>query len=152
VRKTAAAAAVEGKQRSATRSTSRRKIQDTEPVEAEHVVKKPRLTSPDHQHAAETTKQPEHVEEPASAPMVTELVPDVNADDMDKWDEDDDFDRPVVRPKRETVARECPYLDTIDRHRLDFDFEKVCSISLSNINVYACLVCGRYFQGTPDAH
>jgi hypothetical protein len=30
---------------------------------------------------------------------------------------------------------------------LDFDFEKLCSISLSNLNVYACLVCGKYFQG-----
>ncbi|KAI8096628.1 uncharacterized protein BX664DRAFT_256840 [Halteromyces radiatus] len=39
------------------------------------------------------------------------------------------------------------YLDTIDRHMLDFDFEKVCSVSMSNINVYACLVCGKYFQG-----
>ncbi|NXK90604.1 SNUT2 protein, partial [Formicarius rufipectus] len=26
-------------------------------------------------------------------------------------------------------------------------FEKLCSISLSHINVYACLVCGKYFQG-----
>ena len=24
---------------------------------------------------------------------------------------------------------------------------QVCSISLSNLNVYACLVCGKYFQG-----
>jgi U4/U6.U5 tri-snRNP-associated protein 2 len=39
------------------------------------------------------------------------------------------------------------YLDTINRAVLDFDFEKLCSISLSNINVYACLVCGKYFQG-----
>lgn len=30
---------------------------------------------------------------------------------------------------------------------LDFDFEKLCSVSLSHLNVYACLVCGRYFQG-----
>ncbi|KAM0021777.1 putative Zinc finger, UBP-type, Zinc finger, RING/FYVE/PHD-type [Helianthus debilis subsp. tardiflorus] len=30
---------------------------------------------------------------------------------------------------------------------LDFDFEKFCSVSLSNLNVYACLVCGKYFQG-----
>ncbi|CAB1319831.1 unnamed protein product, partial [Coregonus sp. 'balchen'] len=30
---------------------------------------------------------------------------------------------------------------------LDFDFEKLCSISLSHINVYACLICGKYFQG-----
>ncbi|CAM9221693.1 unnamed protein product [Discosporangium mesarthrocarpum] len=43
--------------------------------------------------------------------------------------------------------RKCPYLDTINRNVLDFDFEKLCSISLSNQNVYACLVCGKYFQG-----
>ena len=30
---------------------------------------------------------------------------------------------------------------------LDFDFERFCSVSLSNLNVYACLVCGKYFQG-----
>ncbi|RKP27479.1 hypothetical protein SYNPS1DRAFT_32444 [Syncephalis pseudoplumigaleata] len=39
------------------------------------------------------------------------------------------------------------YLDTINRHMLDFDFEKVCSVSLSNLNVYACLICGKYYQG-----
>jgi U4/U6.U5 tri-snRNP-associated protein 2 len=44
-------------------------------------------------------------------------------------------------------SRNCPYLDTINRNVLDFDFEKLCSISLSKINVYACLVCGKYFQG-----
>lgn len=43
--------------------------------------------------------------------------------------------------------RICPYLDTINRPMLDFDFEKLCSISLTRINVYACLVCGKYFQG-----
>lgn len=35
----------------------------------------------------------------------------------------------------------------INRSVLDFDFEKLCSVSLSNINVYTCLVCGKYFQG-----
>ncbi|RPA83063.1 cysteine proteinase [Ascobolus immersus RN42] len=39
------------------------------------------------------------------------------------------------------------YLDTVNRSVLDFDFEKLCSVSLSNINVYACLVCGKYFTG-----
>ena len=38
-------------------------------------------------------------------------------------------------------------LGAIDRSILDFDFEKLCSVSLSNNNVYACLVCGKYFQG-----
>ena len=69
------------------------------------------------------------------------------------------------------MSKKCPYLDTIDRTVLDFgkrtsrsllfkkvyiysnwllkfaDFEKFCSISFSRINVYACLVCGKYFQG-----
>ena len=36
---------------------------------------------------------------------------------------------------------------TVNRNVLDFDFEKVCSVTLSNINVYVCLVCGKYFQG-----
>lgn len=45
------------------------------------------------------------------------------------------------------------YLDSIDRSVLDFDFEKLCSVSLSNINVYACLVCGKYYQGRgPKSH
>ncbi|KAJ4826695.1 hypothetical protein Tsubulata_030024, partial [Turnera subulata] len=42
---------------------------------------------------------------------------------------------------------DCPYLDTVNRQVLDFDFEKFCSVSLSNLNVYACLVCGKYYQG-----
>lgn len=53
--------------------------------------------------------------------------------------------------KQEQTARSvnivCPYLDTIDRKLLDFDFEKLCSVSLASLNVYACLVCGKYYQG-----
>ena len=37
-------------------------------------------------------------------------------------------------------------METISRQLLDFDFEKCCSVSLSPVNVYACLVCGKYFQ------
>jgi hypothetical protein len=33
--------------------------------------------------------------------------------------------------------RKCPYLDTINRQLLDFDFEKLCSVTLTNMNVYA---------------
>ena len=40
----------------------------------------------------------------------------------------------------------CAFLQ-VNRAKLDFDFEKVCSVSLSNINTYGCLVCGKYFQG-----
>ena len=44
-------------------------------------------------------------------------------------------------------GRVCPYLDTVDRSVLDFDYEKLCSVTLSNNNVYACLVCGKFFRG-----
>jgi len=50
------------------------------------------------------------------------------------------------RPWEEEGFR-CPFLDTINRTLLDFDFEKACSITGNNFNVYACLVCGKYFQG-----
>ncbi|KIL01020.1 hypothetical protein PAXRUDRAFT_821027 [Paxillus rubicundulus Ve08.2h10] len=63
---------------------------------------------------------------------------------------DDDLDYPygsdVTVPAQERKASDL-YLDTINRALLDFDFEKVCSVSMSNINIYGCLVCGKYFQG-----
>jgi len=70
---------------------------------------------------------------------------------------DDDEEEPEIKaPLRQDAPLEGYddlYLDTIDRKILDFDFEKLCSISLSNINVYACLVCGKYFQGRgPKSH
>jgi U4/U6.U5 tri-snRNP-associated protein 2 len=42
----------------------------------------------------------------------------------------------------------CPYLDTINRPSLDFDFEPTCSQTLTTgPNIYACLVCGKFFRG-----
>ncbi|KAI1840268.1 hypothetical protein JX265_013614 [Neoarthrinium moseri] len=81
-------------------------------------------------------------------------------DQRDKADENDGFDDEDDTPERAPLRQSAPtagyddlYLDTIDRNVLDFDFEKLCSISLSNINVYACLVCGRYYQGRgPKSH
>jgi U4/U6.U5 tri-snRNP-associated protein 2 len=52
---------------------------------------------------------------------------------------------PATEPELE-VSNDL-YLDTVNRQFLDFDFEKLCSVSLSNLNVYACLVCGKYYQG-----
>jgi U4/U6.U5 tri-snRNP-associated protein 2 len=46
-----------------------------------------------------------------------------------------------------TTKKKCPYLDTINRQFIDFDSEKLCSVTLTNMNVYACLVCGKFFQG-----
>lgn len=71
--------------------------------------------------------------------------------DDENEEEFEDDDRPaIVAPQRQSAPMEGYgdlYLDTINRQILDFDFEKLCSVSLSNINVYACLVCGKYFQG-----
>jgi U4/U6.U5 tri-snRNP-associated protein 2 len=67
------------------------------------------------------------------------------------YDQDDEVEESAVTAPRRQAAPEEGYtdlyLDTIDRKVLDFDFEKLCSVTLSNINVYACLVCGKYYQG-----
>ncbi|KCV68816.1 hypothetical protein H696_04233 [Fonticula alba] len=55
--------------------------------------------------------------------------------------------REAKRARDAKLATSCPFLDTIDRRKLDFDFAKVCSVSNANLNVYACLVCGKFFQG-----
>lgn len=72
-------------------------------------------------------------------------------------DDDVDGDAPMVsapvRQAAPVAGYDDLYLDTINRGVLDFDFEKLCSVTLSNINVYACLVCGRYYQGRgPKSH
>lgn len=42
----------------------------------------------------------------------------------------------------------CPYLDTVTRSLLDFDFEHSCSVSLDGgPHIYCCLVCGKFFRG-----
>lgn len=46
----------------------------------------------------------------------------------------------------------CPYLDSIQRTVLDFDFEPACSVSLeTGPHIYGCLVCGKYFRGKGPA-
>ncbi|KAK7063846.1 putative mRNA-splicing protein ubp10 [Favolaschia claudopus] len=56
--------------------------------------------------------------------------------------------RTTLHTNLQSLAR-LTYISTrqINRAVLDFDFEKVCSVSLTNINIYGCLVCGKYFQG-----
>ena len=54
-----------------------------------------------------------------------------------------DGDEPLTKKQR----RDCPYLGSINRNVLDFDFEKVCSVSLTGQNVYVDLVDGKFFQG-----
>ena len=88
----------------------------------------------------------------AAAALAAELE---NEPDEDEDDANLDAAR-LAAERRERAARssrECPYLDTVNRSLLDFDFEKCCSVSLVPHNVYACLVCGKYFQGRgPSTH
>lgn len=69
-----------------------------------------------------------------------------NNQSLDDEEEEEYADKPA-----EDRSKLCPYLDTINRVVLDFDFEKLCSVNMSNQNVYACLVCGKYFQGRGKA-
>lgn len=41
----------------------------------------------------------------------------------------------------------CPYLDTVNRAALDFDMSPTCSVSLTRLGVYCCLICGKNFSG-----
>ncbi|KAL7408861.1 hypothetical protein BDY24DRAFT_405114 [Mrakia frigida] len=60
---------------------------------------------------------------------------------------DEEEEEVYVEDVSDQKARTDLYLDTINRHLLDFDFEKLCSVSLSTVNIYCCLVDGKYFQG-----
>ena len=83
-------------------------------------------------------------------------VDKISNDELSPVDESEDglnAQVEVVRQNAPLEGYDDLYLDTIDRNVLDFDFEKLCSISLSNINVYACLICGKYYQGRgPKSH
>lgn len=57
-----------------------------------------------------------------------------------------DDDESGVKERGVPQRTDCPYLGTINRHVIDFDFEKLCSTSLSGENVYVDLVDGKYFQ------
>jgi len=61
----------------------------------------------------------------------------------------DDLEEEEIQPEEPDNSGRASdlYLDTVNRAALDFDFEKLCSVSLTNINIYGCLVCGKYFQG-----
>ncbi|EGS17236.1 ubiquitin thiolesterase-like protein [Thermochaetoides thermophila DSM 1495] len=81
-----------------------------------------------------------------------------STEDVSDREEPDEFEEEAeekapIRQSAPTAGYDDLYLDTIDRNVLDFDFEKLCSVTLSNINVYACLVCGKYYQGRgPNTH
>lgn len=83
----------------------------------------------------------------APPPPPDESIPS-DYDDSQEVESAEYWERAAKEDKepQQNVVRDL-YLDTINRSVLDFDFEKLCSISLSNLNVYSCLVCGKYYQG-----
>jgi len=55
---------------------------------------------------------------------------------------------PSIENSSSKKRSSCPYLDTINRRVLDFDFEQSCSVTLlSGPHIYGCLVCGKFFNG-----
>ncbi|EFA86672.1 SAP DNA-binding domain-containing protein [Heterostelium album PN500] len=92
-------------------------------------------------------------EETHSTVVVDNRRPMLEVDD--DGDEEDDPAAFINKSKKNIhrARRDCPYLDTVNRTVLDFDFEKSCSVSFVNLNIYACLVCGKKFQGkSPGSH
>ena len=86
----------------------------------------------------------------ATADLLQEELQESAPRPQPSGEEEEDEESAFDAPSRQAVPVEGYtdlYLDTINRSVLDFDFEKLCSVTLSNINVYACLVCGKYFQG-----
>jgi U4/U6.U5 tri-snRNP-associated protein 2 len=112
--------------------------------------------------ASKRVRIEEVLDEAQTVPLHQPRPQQHNGDAHEDGDADSDSDRESDddRPISSTVRQAAPtegygdlYLDTINRTVLDFDFEKLCSVTLSNINVYACLVCGKYFQGRgPKSH
>ena len=50
------------------------------------------------------------------------------------------------------TAKKCrPYLSTVNRKVLDFDFERRCSVTLNYNHVYVCMVCGKFFRGVQNS-
>lgn len=47
----------------------------------------------------------------------------------------------------ESDEEEQELLKTINKKNLNFDLEKVCSITLLRIGIYCCLTCGKFYQG-----
>ena len=95
--------------------------------------------------------------EPSEEVSTLEPKDSVNLSLLDDTDEEEfqpvevtrasDLYLDTVRPVISIVKDLYSHCSKINRAVLDFDFEKVCSVSLSNINIYGCLVCGKYFQG-----
>lgn len=108
-------------------------------------------------------EQPEPEQAPNGFASAPEITPEQSERDALAAallaEEDDAQDSAVAEPARasdlylDTVrqggasARRAYSCSQVNRNALDFDFEKLCSVCLSNVHIYGCLVCGKYFQG-----
>ncbi|KEP50020.1 spindle pole body protein [Rhizoctonia solani 123E] len=99
-----------------------------------------RLTPDDRPTKRAKTEEPD---ESMTVPESDSTKKEPVVDDLD--DEVDPYTG--FEEKQENTRAADLYLDTVNRATLDFDFEKVCSVSMLNQNIYGCLVCGKYFQG-----
>ncbi|KAI0068026.1 spindle pole body protein [Artomyces pyxidatus] len=102
-------------------------------------------TTPEPERPSKRARVDPEAETEASSSTHKETAPE--AANLELSDREDEDDGEEDSGGSNAVAASDLYLDTINRAALDFDFEKVCSVSLSNINIYGCLVCGKYFQG-----
>jgi len=117
--------------------------QATESTEPDPPSKKQKMASPEPSKPFKQVPVP-----PATKPEG--LIDDDDDDDRGNTDRDDDDEIVALAEQNKPVPvnnMSCPYLSTINRKLLDFDFEKACSVSLSKHNVYACLTCGKFFNG-----
>lgn len=100
-------------------------------------------------------QEEEEKETSASAQSKVEKETNNIGANNDNTVDDEDDDQPLNKSNKKKLefnSMACPYLDTVDRSQLDFDFEKICSVSLSDVNIYACLICGKYFQGQSSVY
>lgn len=135
-------------------------VGDNESIEGSPASKRPRMEVVERGRKGTTPLQERRWEDDerngadilAAADQEAEEIEEVAGHTSD-WDDEDSVAQAPLRQAEPLQGYSDLYLDTIQRANLDFDFEKLCSVTLSNINVYACLVCGKYFQGRgPKSH
>lgn len=65
--------------------------------------------------------------------------------------DDEDNHSPQLDPpksRQKVTLLQIVHVNTIQRAALDFDHSHQCSVSLATVNIYCCLVCGKYLQGS----
>ncbi|KAG0668698.1 hypothetical protein C6P45_004473 [Maudiozyma exigua] len=65
----------------------------------------------------------------------------------------DDSDMPDQKRQKASSESELSPEDlhqlirTINNKKLDFDSDRICSVTLTKLNIYGCLTCGKFFKG-----